>query len=332
MKPAIRVIVDRNIESYREWSERRLKAEQDAGTVKTTLFHFTSYAGLRGILDNSNIRLTHYSFQNDPTEFVRGTRIATDCIADVAAAADFGPIHDLSSCIGDLLGNPENMDFWTSYVACFTHNVNDIGQWRTYGKDGQGCAIGFSKEMFKTDSDDLQPVEKRVFVGRLRYPGRRLPPRFRDPMAVIAQTLSNAVSEIGEAVRGDQAAQWEIIREFANEVIAEPTMWSALTTKHPGYKPERETRLAMIGLKGEYDAVQQVNERGTSFVPYAFDRTKMVMKIMLGPDSADGAINEVKGYLARIGLSHVPVLKSALPYRSLDDARITLDDVRNALR
>lgn len=150
-------------------------------------------------------------------------------------------------------------------------------------------------------------------------------------MAVIAHTLSNAVSEIGEAVRGDQAAQWEIIREFANEVIAEPTMWSALTTKHPGYKPERETRLAMIGLKGEYDAVQQVNERGTPFVPYAFDRTKMVIKIMLGPDSADGAIDEVKGYLARIGLSHVPVLKSALPYRSLDDARITLDDVRNAL-
>ncbi|MGA0563778.1 hypothetical protein ACO2RV_15140 [Ancylobacter sp. VNQ12] len=51
-------------------------------------------------------------------------------------------------------------------------------------KDGQGCAIGFSREMFKTDSDDLQPVEKRVFVGRVRYPGRRLPPRFRDPMAV----------------------------------------------------------------------------------------------------------------------------------------------------
>jgi hypothetical protein len=54
MKPDIRVIVDRRIESYREWSQRRVKAEQDAGTVKTTLFHFTGYAGLRGILDNSN--------------------------------------------------------------------------------------------------------------------------------------------------------------------------------------------------------------------------------------------------------------------------------------
>lgn len=127
MKPAINVIVDRNIESYREWSKRRLKAEQDAGTVKTTLFHFTSYAGLRGILDNSNIRLTHYSFQNDPTEFVRGTRIATDCITDVAAAADFGPIHDLSACIGDLLGNPENMDFWTSYVGASPTTSTTLG-------------------------------------------------------------------------------------------------------------------------------------------------------------------------------------------------------------
>lgn len=331
MKPEIRVIVDRNIENYREWSRRRLKAEQEAGKVKTTLFHFTGYAGLRGILENSNIRLTHYTSQNDPAEFVHGTRIATACIGDVAAEADFGPIHDLSKCIGDLLSNPENMDFWTSYVACFTHNVNDIGQWRTYGKDGQGCAIGFSKEMFKIDRDDLQPVEKRVFVGRVRYPGRRLPPRFRDPMAVVAQVLGNAVSEIGEAVRGDQAAQREIIREFANEVIAEPTMWNALTTKHPGYRPERETRLAMIGLRGEYDTLQQVNERGTPFVPYAFDRTKMAVKIMLGPDSADGAIDEVKGYLARIGLCHVPVAKSALPYRTLDSARITLDDVRKAL-
>ncbi|MGA0563777.1 hypothetical protein ACO2RV_15135 [Ancylobacter sp. VNQ12] len=88
----------------------------------------------------------------------------------------------------------------------------------------------------------------------------------------------------------------------------------------------------MIGLKSEYDAVLRVNERGTPFVPYAFDRTKMVTKIILGPNSADGAINEVKGYLARIGLSHVPVLKSTSRYRSLDYSRTSLDDVRNALR
>jgi len=331
MTPAIKSIVDKYVAGYRQWSQRRLQAEQDTDAVKTPLFHFTGYAGLRGILDNSNIRLTHYTFQNDPTEFVHGVRTASSCIADVALEADFGPIHDLSVCVRDLLGNPDNMAFWTSYVACFTHNVSDIGQWRTYGKDGQGCAIGFSQEMFTADSDDLHPVERRVFVGKVRYPARRFPGRFRDPMAVVARQLGDAVSEIGDVVRGDTATQWEIIREFANEVIAEPTMWNALTTKHPGYRSERETRLAMIGLKGEYDAIEQTNERGVPFVPYSFDRTKIVAKIILGPDSADGAVDAVKRYLASIDLSHVAVVKSTLPYRSLADARITLDNVKRDL-
>lgn len=47
---------------------------------------------------------------------------------------------------------------------------------------------------------------------------------------------------------------------------------------------------------------------------------------MRGADSADGAIDHMRRYLARVGLSHVRVVKSALPSRSLGPARITLDD------
>jgi hypothetical protein len=108
-------------------------------------------------------------------------------------------------------------------------------------------------------------------------------------------------------------------------------MWNGLTTKHPGYRSERETRLVMIGVKGEYDAIEQRNDRGTPFVAYRFNRSKVVRKIILGPDSADGAVHAVKEYLTGIGLPHVSVVRSTLPYRSLETVRITNDEVKKAL-
>lgn len=325
-------IVEKYVGEYYRWSFARLIEEQKSFTIKSTLYHFTGYEGLRGILENSNMRLTHHAYQNDPTEFIHGIKIAIACMKAVARNNGIEVYEDLRDCIQDLLGNPENLNFLSAYFACFTTNVRDIGHWRTYGRDGQGCAIGFSKKMFTVDSDEIFPEQDRVWVGKVAYPSRRCPSRFHDPMIAIAQLLLNAVEEIGVRPLADPVAQWNVVREFANSVIAQPTIWNALTTKHPGYQTEREVRLVKLGLKSEYEKIELRNERGATYVPYRFDRSKMVVKVVLGPDAPEEGIDLVNAYLSRLGMPKIPVVKSTLPYRSLEERRITVENIEHAFR
>ena len=51
------------------------------------------------------------------------------------------------------------------FIASFSRDRDDLGQWRAYADDGRGFAIGFSPRLFKVLDE---PVEGRLpkFQGR----------------------------------------------------------------------------------------------------------------------------------------------------------------------
>ncbi|WP_092262095.1 hypothetical protein [Bradyrhizobium sp. Rc3b] len=76
--------------------------------------------------------------------------------------------------------------------------------------------------------------------------------------------------------------------QLAREVIASPLIWNCLTSKHPAYQHEQETRLAIMGTPDHLAAHVLARFRRSEIVPYIADPLPVrephkVAEIVLGP-------------------------------------------------
>jgi hypothetical protein len=221
--------------------------------------------------------------------------------------------------MSDLLRDQNIDEFLTAYIGCFSRNAGDVGQWRAYADDGRGCAIGFSRDFFAAEDPPDVPVDQRVFVGRVHYTARKYPPRLAGPLEVAADLFLAAVNEHRVQMANDRETGKAFIRDFATHVIAEPTLWNCLTSKHRGYRSEREVRLVMLGNPEHYKPFEQVRDRRgepVRFVPYGFSPAKRVVKVVVGPAAPPGAEREVRDLVRQLGMTSTRVSRSDLPYRS----------------
>ncbi len=129
-----------------------------------SLFHYTSYEGLSGILKTRQFWLTDHKHLNDPSEIQHGKKIILKFIRE------------------HLQNNPEVLkhflyrilDIIDNAYVCFTISFCEKGDylpaWRYYGGDGAGFSIGFKKEYFfpKTPSS-LQEEENVLLFFKVEY-------------------------------------------------------------------------------------------------------------------------------------------------------------------
>lgn len=99
-----------------------------------TIYHYTSAEGLRGIIENSEIRLTNVDFVNDTREcraLKKEGKLFDDSFSNEYVRDEWNKFI-----------NPKN----TTYVASFSMKKNQLEQWRAYGN----FCIGFNvKELDK---------------------------------------------------------------------------------------------------------------------------------------------------------------------------------------
>src|ERR1035441_8491044 len=109
-----------------------------------TLFHYTTAAGLLGILKGSNIWATDLRFLNDAQEAV----YARDMVIEAVTTME-NPVHrpehwahehgepaleEFGRYQGFVLNEMRNSEFGV-YVTCFCESGDLLSQWRGYGKD-----------------------------------------------------------------------------------------------------------------------------------------------------------------------------------------------------
>lgn len=106
-----------------------------------TLYHYTSPAGLLGIIESGTLWLTNAAFLDDPNEVTYAHELAIECIKTVC-----GPQIDprLNTFIQHVLTNSADLHRFMKvfYVACLSERGDDLSQWRAYCPSG-GYAIGF---------------------------------------------------------------------------------------------------------------------------------------------------------------------------------------------
>lgn len=110
--------------------------------VPETLYHYTSQAGLLGIIKNDEIWMTHTQYLNDTQEFHHAIElIQSEVILKLERPSDTEVKAILEEMLTSLSSNLSTVNIC---VACFSEVGDSLSQWRAYGNQLSGYSIGFN--------------------------------------------------------------------------------------------------------------------------------------------------------------------------------------------
>ena len=115
-----------------------------------SLFHYTSYEGLAGILRTKQLWLSDYKYLNDPSEIEHGKKLILTLMSKHFGEKLCGLPFDFYQEFQSLIQNNYHM-----YVTSFCKKPDYLPAWRYYGGNCTGYAIGFKKEFFKPDNTKI---------------------------------------------------------------------------------------------------------------------------------------------------------------------------------
>src|SRR6266516_395860 len=118
-------------------------AELDAKRPPATIYHYTDDRGLKGILESGKLWFTDIFDLNDPSELRHGLSIAIETLREEAEKSGDADSKRFAAQFArfDVEGGIEEAGYF--FVCCFSGTRDELGQWRAYGDNGCGFAIGF---------------------------------------------------------------------------------------------------------------------------------------------------------------------------------------------
>ena len=251
------------------------------------LYHYTTQQGFLGILKDREIWASSILHLNDASEFRYGVDIALRAARTMRMTPDAPQrVQKVISAFQFILD---------VFVASFSSNGDELGQWRAYGQHG-GLSIGFDVASLRT------------LATRQDY---RLQKCNYDPEQHDAE-IKKVIEEMVQALPSPEAP-FSLLRKF---------MSLAPIFKHSSFKGEEEWRLfTVLPILHAKRAEFRV---GKSFiVPYrkfslaeSPDGPLPIRRIVVGPTPhADLLERTVRACLFNHGVKSSEVVKSDIPYR-----------------
>src|ERR1700682_5629445 len=109
---------------------------QSAGLI----YHYTSQAGLLGIVRTKQIWATSAHYQNDSKEFQYALELSRGIIANLRAYSMPAEEERLLRAMRNALESIKNLNI---FVTSFSEHEDQLSQWRGYCPVGSGLALGF---------------------------------------------------------------------------------------------------------------------------------------------------------------------------------------------
>lgn len=271
----------------------------------TILYHYCSVEAFFNILKSKKIRLHNAYQMNDGLE---------NRLTDIA-------FHSFVTKNEGLFGQEDSEILRTHYdinkaipfVFCMSEEKDLLSQWRSYGGDGAGVAIGFNKEMFpKVEGVPGRNISPDMNTGLCQavYCGHG------DVDALVQEIFNSGYKD---AVGVDKEKPW--LHDF-------PLLVSRVSPvlKNKSFREEREWRLVHSPLimsndaneniiRGSRYGIDQVVKEGAirTFFEYDFVPA-FVSEIWLGPKCKVSSF-DMGMFLSLNGYGALPCFRSESSYR-----------------
>ena len=187
----------------------------------TTLYHYTDFNAMRGIITNGEIWLWNLRRMNDSQEmqyFIKELKIA---VKKQLLQKEYECMERTFS------ENLKNFDKLSSYAACFSEYSDDAAQWARYAKNGMGVCIAFNKKLLaKIGEAGHAPLCKVNYS------------RNCDDLSIVKE-MAQLIKKI--AANTNPLPSTEKIHEVFNRLITSSPLF-----KHPSFISEKEYRLVSL--------------------------------------------------------------------------------------
>jgi hypothetical protein len=210
------------------------------GDVPRVLYHYTSVAGLCGIVEHRQMWASHCAFTNDPAELHHAddhlrTAVAslvdTACGTGKAVLGRFLDSHPAERVYNDL----------DIFVACFSIDGDSLPQWRAYADDGRGYAIGLDTTYGGKETDPVpcgMHGTYAVDMYKVEYSAEKLQEELRTFLKSLLSKITHCEQQ--NAASADlQAVAYRHLRVRA--------VHDSIRHKHRAFEHEGEWRMVVTG-------------------------------------------------------------------------------------
>ena len=266
-------------------------------------YHYCSLETACAIISNASLRLCDITKSNDSAEITYGYAAAMDSHKRIGPISGSGPTLEFADHWIELL-RPEYQTLLREalsrhllppnrlcYAVCLSERADQLSQWRAYGDDGRGVALGFDlstfaqrEPSFTVCSDDGHPLETHMMtLYRPIVYGRE---RSTECFDELAARMARNVHDLRAASTRTQDAVRARLLDATLEFIA-----ATAFCKKRFFHEEREWRLAIWGAECEHrrfrDAAGGTGPRVASTFPRYGDPCAVHRAAAHGPARAD---------------------------------------------
>lgn len=235
------------------------------------LFHYTDAGGLIGLLSSRAVWATDARFLNDSTE----VSLAREVVINAASSVDVKTTH-ARELVADLVRlEPWDLVRGNLYVASFSTKRDLLSQWRAYGGDGLGYAIGVDTTIkLAPASNPALPLPLVAHYSKVVYDRNAPGGVLWETVVGMLQVLDHVDPASGTARAG-----------FVYQTILGLIRLIAPTLKNAGFAEEDEWRLIFENHSIDVLEPVQFRPNGRGFSPYVSLRwdEPPVVEVVLGP-------------------------------------------------
>ena len=269
------------------------------------LFHYTSQAGLLGIVKEMEIWATHTQYLNDPVEF----RHAIDIVVEeILRMKERNNSSDHTEMLNEMEESIQGIETLNVCVASFSKNGDSLSQWRAYSGGVAGFAIRFSGMFLRAVIGDIG------WLAPCQYTKD-------DQRALVRILLEDVMAEEQNPTENekDDNDPWRI--PGVSNLVNYLSRYAPLV-KHQSFIEEEEWRIISRPLMCDRNGFGY--RPGTSMlvpyyrVPLNTDNFPFnIEQIVIGPTPhPEQSRNSVRSLLLRHGLRDTQVVLSSVPYRN----------------
>jgi hypothetical protein len=274
-----------------------------ADTPSSTLYHYTTFSGLLGIVGSRVLWASDIRYMNDSAELRHTVDLIT---AEVQERIESGQAKSslLSQFVDWVAHRFTNghMLFGTS----FRSHGNLLSQWRGYSAPGKGVSLGFSPDYI------LQCAELQGFmIGKCVYEPVHQQFLIRQVVDAVERLTADVTAD------GRPGVELSALYREAFAAMENDLLRIAALLKHPSFHEEKEWRLVSPVIADTAEAPILFREGHTMLVPFIeFDlslegKPPVMDHLYLGPTAnVNISMNSLKMFLERNGI----VLQRGIDY------------------
>lgn len=252
------------------------------------LYHYTTAAGLEGIVRERKLRATNFSFMNDPSEVQHGRELV-----EAELTERFEIASGIEEDFFQFVISNFNIEMLAEiYVCCFTKLKDDLSQWRAYGASAiERYSIGFDSSEI-TRAATRQPHVAFTYVDY-------------DADAQAAR-ITKLIDRAVDFIRQHSPSS----RYLSDLGAAAASRLAGLVPalKIGAYKPEREWRIVIWARPGT-DKPSYDTRRGVlrPYLEWSLPQALPITSLhVLAPTRKDAALKATKMLLSEAGVAVTP--------------------------